>query len=188
MEADVNQSDNLRNQLNMIVQRLGCVDLIIISAGTGDLNPELDFAVEKTTIDTNVLGFTLICDWAMAYFENQGHGQLAAITSLAGLRGSGAAPAYNATKAYQINYLEAMRQRAAKSQASITVTDIRPGFVDTAMAKGEGLFWVSPVEKAARQIILAIERRRKVVYVTRRWAVVAWVLKLLPRFLYDRMY
>jgi NADP-dependent 3-hydroxy acid dehydrogenase YdfG len=55
---------------------------------------------------------------------------------VAGLRGSRIAPAYNATKAFQINYLEGFRQKATKLKTPIFVTDIRPGFVDTEMAKG----------------------------------------------------
>ena len=48
--------------------------------------------------------------------------------------------------------MEGLRQKATKSPYSIYTTDIRPGFVDTAMAKGEGLFWVTPVDKAVKQI------------------------------------
>ena len=64
------------------------------------------------------------------------------------------------------------------------VTDIQAGFVDTGMAKGEGegegLFWVAPVETAARQIVAAIRRKRSHAYVTRRWRLVAWLLRILP--------
>ena len=104
---------------------------------------------------------------------------MAAITSLGALMGEGSAPAYGASKAYQVIYLEALRSRAKKSKTAITVTDIRPGFVDTNMAKGDGLFWVAPVEKAARQIATAIQRRRKVAYITKRWRLVGFVLRLL---------
>ena len=103
------------------------------------------------------------------------------------LRGGGAAPAYNASKAYQINYAEGLRQRAAKSSRTVCVTDIRPGFVATAMAKGEGLFWVMPAGKAADQIVRAIRRRPPVAVVTRRWRLLAWVLKHLPECIYRKM-
>jgi len=66
-------------------------------------------------------------------------------------------------------------------------TDVRPGLVDTAMAKGEGLFWVMPVEKVARQICKAIHRKKSKVYVTKRWHILAIVNKILPFFLYKRM-
>ncbi len=177
--------------LDALAARLGGIDLLVLAAGWGDENPALDPETEHRTIEVNVTGFTFVAGWVFRYFAAQGHGHLVTISSVAGLRGSSEAPAYNATKAYQINYLEALRQKAAKLRHSsgreILTTDIRPGFVDTAMAKGEGLFWVAPPEKAAQQIIRAISRRRKVAYVTRRWSLVGWFLKRVPRWLYDKM-
>ena len=119
--------------------------------------------------------------------EKQGHGHLVAITSVGGLRGEPMAPAYSATKAFQINYMEALRKKAFKSGSHIAVTDIRPGLVDTAMAKGEGLFWVMPVEKVARQIIDAIRKRKSQAYVTKRWHIIAIINRHLPYGLYKRM-
>ena len=92
-----------------------------------------------------------------------------------------------ATKAYQINYVEALRKKAFKNGEHIIVTDIRPGLVDTAMAKREGLFWVMPVEKVARQIISAIRKKKSKAYVTRRWHILTIINKNLPFFLYKRL-
>ena len=174
-------------ELEELTTDLGGLDLLILSSGTGELNNTLDFEIERRVIDLNVTGFTNIIDWAFNYFEKQNYGHLAAITSAAGIRGSRQAPSYNATKSYQINYLEGLRQKSTKSKSPIFVTDIRPGLVDTDMAKGEGLFWVMPVEKVVKQIFRAIEKKRKVVYVTKRWGFIAKILKILPRFIYDRM-
>jgi len=174
-------------KLEELTTELGGLDLLILSSGTGDLNKTLDFEIERKVIELNVIGFTNIIDWTFKYFEKQKYGHLVALTSIAGIRGSRQAPSYNATKSFQINYLEGLRQRSAKSKMPIFVTDIRPGLVDTDMAIGEGLFWVMPVEKVAKQIIKAIEKRRKVVYVTKRWGLIARILKILPRFIYDKM-
>lgn len=163
------------------------MELCIVCAGTGELNPGLDFALEEPAIRTNVLGWTAVVDWACGRFERQGGGHLVVLTSVGGLRGGGAAPAYGATKAYQINYAEALRQRAAKSRSGLLVTDIRPGLVDTAMAKGEGLFWVMPVERVVAQIMRAIRRKRRVAVVTHRWRVVARLMRWLPEWLYLKM-
>lgn len=100
---------------------------------------------------------------------------------------SGIAPAYNASKAYQINYMEGLRQKATKSPYSIYTTDIRPGFVDTAMAKGEGLFWVTPVDKAVKQIKKAISKKKKVAFISKRWRYVTILFRLLPSAIYCRM-
>ena len=173
--------------LEHLAQELGGMDLCVVCAGTGDLNPSLDFALEETAILTNVLGWTAAADWAYNRFERQGGGHLVVVSSVGGLRGGGAAPAYNASKAYQINYAEGLRQRAAKSRLPLYVTDVRPGFVDTAMAKGDGLFWVMPVEKAVRQIVRAVRRRRRVAVVTRRWRIAAWLLRHMPDGIYLKM-
>lgn len=173
--------------LERLAGELGGLDLCVVSAGTGDLNPGLDYALEEPAIRTNVVGWTAAVDWAYGRFEGQGGGHLVVITSVGGLRGGGAAPAYNASKAYQINYAEGLRQRVAKSGLPVTITDIRPGLVDTAMAKGEGLFWVQPVAKTVRQILRAVERRCHVAVVTRRWRIAAWLLRHLPESLYLKM-
>jgi short-subunit dehydrogenase len=55
------------------------------------------------------------------------------------------------------------------------------------MAKGEGLFWVMPVEKTVRQIFKAIMSKKKVAFVTKRWLLIATILKLIPIPIYDRM-
>ncbi|WP_071147516.1 SDR family NAD(P)-dependent oxidoreductase [Bacteroides ihuae] len=174
-------------KLNELTIQLNGLDLLIISSGTGDINEELNFEIEKRTIDINVSGFTNIADWGFNYFQKQKSGHLVAISSLAGLRGSRHAPSYNATKSYQINYLEGLRQKSASLRLPIFVTDIRPGFVDTNMAKGEGLFWVSTVEKAAKQIFTAIKKRKNVAYITKRWRFIAIIIKQIPGFIYNRM-
>jgi short-subunit dehydrogenase len=173
--------------LENLTQQLGGLDLLIISSGAGDLNEKLDFEIEKRTLETNVTGFTCIADWAFNYFENQKSGHLVAITSVGGIRGSRGAPAYNATKAFQINYLEGLRQKATNLNTPIFVTDIRPGFVDTAMAKGEGQFWVASVEKATDQIYTAIKKKKKIAYITKRWWLIGAILKRIPRQIYDRL-
>lgn len=65
---------------------------------------------------------------------------MAAINSVGGLRGSRQTPSYNATMAYQINYPEGLKQKSVKLKQQIIVTYIRPGLVDTEMAKGKGLY------------------------------------------------
>lgn len=184
---DITDTILIDENLNSLATELGGLDLLIISSGTGDLNEKLDFNIEKRAIDTNVKGFTCITNWAFNYFENQKSGHLVAITSVGGIRGSGIGPAYNATKAYQINYLEGLRQKAKKINKPIFITDVRPGFVDTDMAKGEGQFWVATVEKATKQIFKAIKQKKEIAYITKRWQLIALILKRIPRQIYARM-
>ena len=174
-------------RLEKLAERLGSPELILSCAGTGELNDALDYRLEEATNRVNVSGFTRVMDWAYHYFEQRGGGCLAAITSVMGLRGSRTAPSYAASKAYQINYLEGLHQKAFYQKLPIRIVDLRPGSVRTAMMKGEGHFWIASTEEAARCICKAIEARRAVQYVTPRWRIIGLLLRWIPERLYRRM-
>ena len=185
--ADVTNMEATNSAIQILCQQMGSIDIAIVCAGTGDINPDLDFEKEYPTLQTNIVGWTYVVGKIYSVFDKQGYGHLVAITSIGGLRGEYAAPAYSASKAFQINYTEALRKKAYKSGKPIYVTDIRPGFVDTDMAKGEGLFWVMPIEKVAHQIFKAIQSKISVKVVTKRWCTLAFIFKHLPFYIYKKI-
>jgi short-subunit dehydrogenase len=171
-----------------VVDDLGGVDLVIISAGAGHNNRDLNVELDVETVAVNVLGFMTTAQAAVRHFLRRGHGHLVGISSIAALRGNGAAAAYAASKAFQSVYLDGLRDLARQSGLPIAVTEVQPGFVDTAMMKPERpLPWVarwllvSSPAVAARQILRAVRKRSKHAYISRRYGLVAFVLKLLPR-------
>ena len=180
---DIVDQDEAMQQLGGLISEMQGVDLVIVASGTGYLNEELDWPKERDTIAVNVSGVTAMINVAFKHFMVQQCGQLAVISSIAALRGGSDAPAYNASKAYLANYLEGIRGLIKHAKLNIVVTDIRPGFVATAMAQGEGLFWVQPVDKAARQIYQHIKRKKSVAYVTKRWALLACLYRHAPGWL-----
>lgn len=184
---DVSEPDSAMDQLRSLILELGSVELFVISSGTGHENPRLEWELERDTIATNVLGFAAMANVAAEHLASRGSGTLVGISSIAAIRGNGSAPAYGATKAFVSHYLDALRHKFAKLGAKVIVLDVKPGFVDTAMAKGDGLFWVASPEKASTQILKAVDRHRTHMYITRRWRLVAWFLRLLPNALYNRM-
>jgi short-subunit dehydrogenase len=179
-EMDISNPDKATELFRGLLEEMGGADLVIICAGTGFMNPELEWRKEKATIDVNVIGFCALTNAAVKYFMEKGQGHLAAISSVAALFGSREAPAYNASKAFVSNYLEGLQAKMKSMRLPITITDIRAGFVDTAMAQGPGIFWMASPEKAARQIYHAITKKKACAYVTRRWRLIAWLLKILP--------
>ncbi|MGA2025832.1 MAG: SDR family NAD(P)-dependent oxidoreductase [Syntrophobacteraceae bacterium] len=179
--VDLMESEKAAAAIKALLDELGTVDLFVISAGTGHINPELEWGPERDTLLVNVTGFASIAQAAMQHFFRQGHGHLVGISSIAALRGSGIGAAYAASKAFQATYLDGLRDLARRRKIPITVTEAQPGFVDTPMMKAARPFWVASPEVAALQILRAVRRRAKHAYITRRWAIVAWLLKLLPR-------
>lgn len=182
---DVMRVEEARAELEALFTAMGDVDVCIVNAGYGHVNPQLDWEIDRTTIATNVCGFAAMCNVAMRYFEARGGGRLAGISSVAAVRGVGGASAYSASKAFVSNYLESLRGIARRKCLPIAVTDIRPGFVDTAMGQNPGAFWRASPEEAAAEIFAAIEARKARAYVTARWRFVAWALQLLPNRLLD---
>ncbi len=175
VQCDVADIGSFNIALGQVIDRLKYLDLAIICAGTGELNPELDKMVELDTLSLNVMGWTNAVDAIYDIFMCQKYGHLVTITSVGGMQPAPIAPAYSASKAFQINYTKSLQLKSKHS--GITVTEIRPGLVDTRMAKGEGLFWVMPVDKVVRQITAAISHKRKLRIVTRRWRILNWIIK-----------
>ena len=172
--------------LSSLVQKMGGLDLLIFNAGWGDLTENLDWVVDKTTVDINVNAFLETVHFGWQFFLEQGYGHLATVSSIASKRGNRHSPAYSAAKAFQSTYFEGLHIKTRRLHLPIYITDIQPGFVDTKMAKGPR-FWVAPVDKAARQIVRAIEKKRWRVYITRRWWLIANIFQYIPSWLYHRI-
>ena len=178
-QQDVTQIAASEKVFKELVQELKTINLIVYSSGVGEPNYELDWNKEIPTLETNVLGAVKIYGLAYNLFKSQGYGHLVGISSVAGVRGNRHVPAYFASKAFQSNYLESLWMKAKRSTSSISITDIVPGFVDTKMALGD-TFGMASLEKATKQIYSAIKRKKKKAYITRRWRLIAGVLRLLP--------
>jgi short-subunit dehydrogenase len=183
---DVTGNENIE-RLTVLIQKTGGLDILVYSSGFGELSKEMDWEIDKPTVDTNVYGFIQIANWAFNYFTRQGHGSMAVISSIAANRGNSWAPAYSASKAFQSTYFEALAIKANKMKKDIGIICIEPGFVNTNMAKGYKKFWVVPLEKAARQIIAGIEKKKQKVYVSKRWWLVARLMRLTPFWLYKKI-
>jgi short-subunit dehydrogenase len=183
-QNDIQDIENVEKIFNEIVEEFKMIDLVIQSSGVAYINPKLTWDKEEQSINTNVLGVTRLYILAYNLFRKQQFGHLVGISSIASIRGNRSAPVYFASKAYQKAYLESLyiKTKSIKSK-KVFITDIRPGFIDTAMALGEDLFWLVPLDKAVKQIYIAIKKKKRVAYVSKRWRLVAWVLKLAPAWL-----
>jgi short-subunit dehydrogenase len=184
---DVSQTNDSRQRFKTMFAAMTPVDYVFLCAGTGHPNPGLEWELEAETIQVNALGFAALASTTITHFLNQKYGHLIGITSVAAVRGNSLAPAYGATKIFESHYLEALRIRANRAEVPVFVTEIRPGFVDTAMMKTNRPFWVASPSLAAKQIAAAAEARRPLVYVTARWRLFAWLLRLLPWPIYHRL-
>lgn len=186
-EIDVTSADADAG-LRQLIDEMGGLDLYFHAAGVGWMNPELEKSKELRTLAVNGVGFARMVGEAYRYFASAGHGQIAVISSIAGTKGLGPAPAYSATKAFEGVYLQALEQQARGRGLDIRFTDIRPGFVRTALI-GEGNHFpmVLDPQEVAGQIVAAIYHQRHVVVIDWRWRVLTFFWRLLPRWVWRSM-
>jgi Short-chain dehydrogenases of various substrate specificities len=182
---DVQGSDTIEH-CRSLIQKTGGMDVLIYNAGFGDPSQTLDWHIEKTTYETNVKGFLVIIHFAFNFFAQQGYGQIAATSSVAANRGNGLAPAYSASKAFMSVYMEGLLMKAAKMKLNIAITDIQPGFIATKAAKNK-VFWVTPLNKAVKQMARGIDKKKFRVYISRRWRIIAWIMKRVPSFVWHKL-
>ncbi|MEE1233915.1 MAG: SDR family NAD(P)-dependent oxidoreductase, partial [Phocaeicola sp.] len=133
-------------------------------------------------------GFTRMTTSVFHYFMNQGHGHLAVISSIAGTKGLGIAPAYSATKRFQNTYMDALEQLACMKKANIHFTDIRPGFVATALLNnGKHYPLMMRPQTVAFSIKKALEKRKRVVIIDWKYQLIVAAWKLIPRLIWKRL-
>ena len=187
MTLDVTASD-AAEQLHCLIRQLGGMDLYFHASGIGRQNRTLEPDIELSTMQTNAVGFTRLIGAAYRYFAEQGHGHIAAITSIAGTKGLGPAPAYSATKALQATYLQALEQQAHQRKLKILFTDIRPGFVDTALLSGTFHYpMLMRPDAVARDIVRSIYRHRHVRVIDGRYRALTFIWRLIPRWVWRRL-
>ena len=186
-QIDVTQND-ATERLRQLIAALGGMDLFFYASGIGKQNRELCEDIELATMQTNALGFTRMIGEAYRYFAEQGSGHIAAISSIAGTKGLGPAPSYSATKAMQNVYLQALEQQAHARGLNIRFTDIRPGFVDTALLSGDFHYpMMLKPESVAKDIVRAIRNRRHIRVIDWKYRLLTAVWRRIPRCVWRRM-
>lgn len=167
---------------------LGGLDLIIYVAGVQPpVSPdEYNFDKDQEMININLLGAMAWLNCAATRFHQTKVGHIVGISSVAGDRGRSAFPAYHTSKAALSTYLESLRNRLSKR--GVTVTTIKPGFVQTPLLENATkTFWVISAEQAARGILQAITTKQQTVYLPARWRWVMLIIQHIPSFLFRRL-
>ena len=165
------------------------IDIVMIAHGMlpEQRQCEHDLALCRDTLEVNAVSPALFAEAFAGQLAKAGRGTLAIIGSVAGDRGRKANYTYGACKALVARYAEGLEHRFAGTGVSVVL--IKPGPTDTPMAaaqraKGRSL---APVENVARATVRGIEARRSVVYAPAQWTLIMFVVRHLPRFVFNRL-
>ena len=189
--GDVRDSAALQAAAADFLARHGCPDIVIANAGvsTGTLTEFVqDIGAFQEVLDINVLGMVRTFQPFVAAMRSAGQGALVGIASVAGYRGLPGAAAYSASKTAAISYLESLRVELRAS--GVKVVTICPGYIATPMTSQNPypMPFILSADAAAQRIAGIIARGTTFAVIPWQMAIVARVLRVLPNWLYDRLF
>lgn len=178
---DLNEIDHHARLIEQAIAALGRIDIVLIAYGTLSKQKECELSVEQTLaeIKTNALSCIGLLTYLANYFEARRSGVIAVISSVAGDRGRASNYVYGSAKTMITEFTSGLRQRLHAS--NVTVTTIKPGFVDTPMTAEfkKGILWAKPAN-VATSITKAIDAKKDELYAPAFWWAVMLVIKSIP--------
>jgi decaprenylphospho-beta-D-erythro-pentofuranosid-2-ulose 2-reductase len=185
---DVNDFEYHQSLLERATLTLGGLDMLLIAHGTLSDQCKCEQSVDETLqeFSTNCTSVISLLTISANYFEQQKHGCIAVISSVAGDRGRRSNYVYGASKAAVSAFLSGLRGRLAKS--GVAVVTIKPGTVDTPMTahmrKG---FLFAPAQKVGEGIYQAMLKRKDVVYLPWYWRFIMLIVRSIPESIFKRL-
>lgn len=162
--ADVGDRAQTLAAVDELRAQLGPVDLLVANAGVGapTLLDPVNVADVERMFRVNVLGVVYTIEAVLPEMLRRGRGHIAAVSSLGGYKGLPGESGYCASKAAVTTYLEGLRIQLR--DRGVAVTTLCPGFVRTPMTDVNDFHmpWLLEADEAARRMVRALRRRRKV--------------------------
>jgi decaprenylphospho-beta-D-erythro-pentofuranosid-2-ulose 2-reductase len=186
--ADLNRTEEHQRLIGLAKERLGRLDGVVIAHGIlGSQERSIhEFSDAKQILETNFVGPVSILTHVANIFEQQGHGQIVVIGSVAGDRGRQSNYVYGASKGGLEIFVQGLRNRLNKSGATVLL--VKPGFVDTPMTRDipkNPLF--SKPETVARAILSGLDRRKDCIYVPWFWSLIMLGIRNIPEIIFKRL-
>lgn len=189
--VDVRDAEAVQQAANDLIAQIGCPDTVIANAGVskGTLTEySHDIDTFQHVMDINLLGMVKTFQPFVAAMRLAKKGTLVGIASVAGFRGLPGASAYSASKAAAISYLESLRVELHGS--GVKVVTICPGYIRTPMTAVNPypMPFILEASEAAKRMAKGIDRQANFIVIPWQMSLVGYLLKVLPRWLYDRLF
>jgi len=186
---DANETARHEPLIGTVYEMLGGLDTVLIAHGVlPDQDAcQKDYSEAEASLQTNFMSVVSLLTPIANRFEEQKHGCIAVISSVAGDRGRQSNYVYGTAKAAVSTFLSGLRNRLCK--AGVAVVTIKPGFVDTPMTAAfekKGFLWASP-EAIAKGIVKAIDKRKDVVYLPFFWRWIMLIIRCIPERIFKKL-
>jgi short-subunit dehydrogenase len=188
--ADVTDPSAIQEAFQQFIHEFSTIDILIANAGIGgndESTRNYDPPSVKKVVDVNLMGAVNAVHAVLPTMLEQGHGQLVAISSLAGFRGLPRSAAYSASKAGMTAFFESVRLDVQAKGVAVTI--IQPGFIKTPLTAGRAnkMPFIMELDDAIPLFIKAIEKRKKFAAFPWQLATIVRAGKFMPAWMYDRI-
>lgn len=188
--VDVRDAAALDDAASNFIATHGVPDIVIANAGVskGVATGHGDLAAFREVMDINCFGMAATFEPFAAHMAEARHGTLVGIASVAGVRGLPGSGAYSASKAAALTYLESLR--VEMRPLGVAVVTIAPGYIRTPMTAHNPypMPFLMDADRFAAKAAHAIERKARFAVFPWPMRIVAILLRLLPRGLYDAVF
>ncbi len=170
-------------------EAMGGLDGLLVAVGMlGDqARAEADSGHLLDVIEVNYGAPASLITTAAKRFEEQGHGWIVALSSVAGDRGRPSNYAYGSAKAGLTAFLEGLRGRLHES--GVHVLTAKPGPTDTKMTFGmdDPPPLMAEPERVAERFVWAIEEEKDVCYAPPIWRYIMAAIRLIPTPMFKKL-
>lgn len=183
-------SEDATDKLESLIEECGGMDIYLHCSGIALLGKEPTIETEVRIAETNAIGFTRMVSAAFRWFETRKcKGRLVAISSIAGVRGLEALPAYSASKAFDSTLLEALRQRSDMLRLPLKIVDIKPGWTRTPLLEPDVHYmWEMDANRVADLIFKASLKANRTVTIGLRWRLLTSLEKIVPGAVWQKLH
>lgn len=188
--VDVRDADALAQTAQQFIAEHGCPDIVIANAGIsrGAVTGHGDLQTFRDVMDVNYFGMVATFEPFAQLMTDARKGSLVGIASVAGVRGLPGSGAYSASKSAATKYLEALR--VEMRPFDVSVVTIAPGYIRTPMTARNpySMPFLMDADRFAAKVANAIARKTRFATFPWQMRVVAMILHVAPRWLYDAVF